>query len=250
MKRNKIYFVLSLVVVLVFFGCKENGAGNKSIKRWYYEDGSLKKTQEYIHDSIEYGTYCYYYQNGLLKDSAQITNNRFHGMRFLYFDNGSLYKRTIYFYDRIRSGCTFRKDGSLEYYRAYDYNEELKYLISFDSLENPFSCKGNLICSWILEPKYELNSSVNLEFLVVDPPGMNTKLAIEMKDLRTEENISEFIFFPDEFNRVKFQTQQNPERDILLEVFATMKDIKSERVFVDSLEIRLYRNGAAAYLKK
>src|SRR5690606_10208371 len=118
----------------LFSGCTNwnKEKSDISVHKVYYENGNLKSLQEYKNDTIEHGTYLFYYPSGVLEDSAQINNGKFHGERYLYYENGNLHKITTYKNGRYRNGITFREDGTLAYYRAYDYHKNLVFIVRYN----------------------------------------------------------------------------------------------------------------------
>ena len=104
-----IRLLVRICFLISIYGCKQQSEGSREnvdgqseaennikTKKWYYDNGKLKKVQQYKNDTIESGTYLFYYPNGQLEDSAQIIDGKLHGERFGYFENGQLSYRTFF----------------------------------------------------------------------------------------------------------------------------------------------------------
>ena len=241
---------LCIMAYVVLFGCKHVDKSPISIRQWHYENGKLMKEQEYINDSIEHGTYRYFYPSGILKDSAQITHNKFHGKRYEYHENGNIYGLSTYINNKYRNGITYRSDGTLEYYRANNYHEELMYIIQYDSFGKPEKYDGDLIYSWVQEKEYPVGKEFSVELLVSDPPNCKTEVTVSDWDLLQAHAKNEKTYNPDEFNRVNYSRQQNPENDLYILHIARIQDTLTSTTLSDTLVIKVAKDGKSSYTRK
>lgn len=240
---------LYTMILAVLFSCTQVEESDKTIRQWHYEDGTLKKEQEYINDSIEHGIYRYFYSSGVLKDSAQITHNKFHGKRFEYHENGDIHGLSTYINNKYRNGITYRSDGTLEYYRANNYHEELMFIIHYDSLGNPVKYEGNPIFSWVQEKDYPIGKEFSIELLVADPPNCKTEVSVNDWDLDKNQAISETIYKPDQFNRVNYSRKQDPNKDLYILHVALITDTIEQTTISDTLIIVVDRKGRSFFTR-
>ncbi len=111
------------------------------IKKYYYQDdGKLEKCEEYTNDGTLVTTITYKYNpNGRLSEeiiTASSENRRF-AVKYFYNEQGLLKEKIIYrmgrenmkiYFDydnkrRLSKSETFNKDGELEDYERYEYDE-------------------------------------------------------------------------------------------------------------------------------
>ena len=221
-----------------------------TVRQWHYENGALMKEQEYIHDSIEHGTYRYFYPNGILKDSAQITHNKFHGERFEYHKNGELYILTNYINGKYRNATDYRENATLDVYRAYDYHKNLRYIVHYDSLGKPSSYEGNLIFSWVQEGHYPIGKEFNVELLIANPPNCQTEVTVSDWDILERQAISQKNYAPDKFNRVNYSRTQNPDKEQYILHMANVRDTVEQTTLSDTLVIVVDKDGKSSYMRQ
>ena len=248
---NKLDLFLPAIALIYLMSCTQRTPPDKdvTVKRWYYEDGTLKKVQEYK-DSIEQGKYLYYYPSGVLQDSAYVINGRFHGKRYEYHENGNLYILTNYINNKYRNAIDYRKDGTLEYYRAYNYAKELMYIIHYDSSGKPIKYDGDIIYSWVQEESYPVGKVFSIELLVADPPHCKTEVTVSDWDIKTNRAISEAKYNPDQFNRVNYTRKQIPEKDLYILNVAYIRDSITQATITDTLVIMVYKDGKSSYTRE
>jgi hypothetical protein len=239
MSNSRFFFMFFAILI----GCENANKSNKTSRKWYYEDGALMKEQEYINDSIEHGTYRFFYPNGVLKDSAQLTFNKFHGKRFEYHENGKIHGLSSYFNNKYRNGITYRSDGTLEYYRACNYYEELKFIFYYDSLGKPIKYDGTPIYSWIQEKEYPLGKDFNIELLIASPPNCLVNVTISDWIVEKKQVLNKKTYHPDEFNRVTYRRKQFPNKDLFILHLVKIQDTFAKITFTDTLIIKVAKNG-------
>jgi len=243
----KSVFKWTIIVISAFCicGCTKSG-DDVTVQKWYYSNGNLKKVQEYLHDTIEHGTYLFYNENGILIDSAQIVNDKFHGKRYLYYDNGILRKITTYKNDVYRSGLDFDFNGNLEYYSAYNYNQDLKFLVKFDSTGSIIKYEGEPIYSWVLEEQYPVNEIFSVELLVPNIPNHETKVIINDLYETTKEKRSSKVYRPDKFNRIVYSKLRIPSEMQILNSL-TISNKNDEIIITDTLVFKISKTGHTSY---
>ena len=234
--------------LLLFFGCAHwsEEEPEYSIHKVYYANGAVKSSQAYINDTIEHGTYLYYYPSGVLADSAQIIYGKFHGTRYLYHENGNVYKKTTYKNDSYRSGLTFREDGTLAFYRAYDYHENLKFIAKYGSSGAFDDFQGNLIHSYVLEKKYPVGKEFNVELLVATPANCKTEVIVGDWDKVNNRLLASSIYSPDKFNAIVYSRKQNPKEQLQIMQIAIAEDTISQISFSDTVLIVVDQSGVTS----
>lgn len=239
-------------MVIAIFGCNDKKKSDSKLKvrKWYYEDGTLKKEMEYLNDSTPHGLYRYYFPSGVLQDSAQLIYNKIHGKRFEYHENGQIYILTTYLNNKYRNALDFRTDGTFEYYRAYNYHEELSFIIHYDSHNKPVNIDGNLIFSWVQEVAYPIGEEFSVELLVADPPNSITEVNISDWNIDRQEAENELTYTPDEFNRVIYSRKQSPEKDLYILQIVSIEDTITQTSLTDTLVIIVDKNGKSFHSRK
>lgn len=173
------YLFLLLSIFLIVGACQmsdERGdeAELKEVK-WYYENGNLKKSQQYKGDTSEYGIYKFYYPQGTLKDSGFIVDDQFQGLRYQFFRSGEVESITRYINGNYRHSRNFFPDGGLKKYKAYDYHERLRYYLNYDSSGAPTDGRGDILYSFFLKDTVKKNP-YTLQLLVASPPNLNLSI--------------------------------------------------------------------------
>jgi hypothetical protein len=249
---NRIIKITITVLLVSLFACNEVRKSDSDItmRQWYYADGTLKKEMEYINDSIPHGTYKFFYPSGVLQDSAQLTKNKFHGKRFEYHENGKIYILTSYINNRYRNAIDYRLDGTLEYYRAYNYHEKLMFIIHYNTNGVPEKYDGNLIFSWVQEKEYPLREEFCIELLVAAPPNCKSQVLISDWNSGVRQAVNKKTYTPDEFNRVKYKRRQNPEKDLCILHIATINDTITHVTKSDTLIIKILKDGKSTYSRE
>lgn len=256
----RVVFLLIIGLSTFLSGCNQPKKTEKNIKfnsfefkngiaKWYYKNGNLMKLQEYKDDSIENGTYLFYYPNGVLEDSSQLSNGKFHGRRYLYFKNGVLQKITTYINDKYRHSVTYRIDGSLEYYRAYNYNSNLMFIIQYDRFGKNIKKEGSPIYSWLIDDTIMKNKEFNIELLVANPPNCLTKVTICDWNIEHNKAISKTIYTPDQYNRVSYCRKQNPSSNICILNTVDILDTIGNWVTTYSVYITIDKKGVTSYFE-
>ena len=241
--------ILNLSMIMAFFinGCNQTGS-DLTVRKWYYEDGSLKKVQEFLGDTIEHGTYMFYNEDGILLDSSQIKHGKFHGKRFLYYDNGSLKRVITYKNDLYRNSISYDVDGNIEFYRAYNYSKDMMFLAKFDNMGSIIQHQGDPIYSWVLEESYTANEIFNIELLVPDIPNHKVEVIISDLEIPTKNAISNEIYSPDEFNRIVYTKMRTPSEMQILNLLR-VRDKVGDLVITDTLVFKISETGQVSYSK-
>lgn len=237
-------------MLALFSGCSFDEKNNITIRKWYYNDGTLMKEQEYINDSIEHGKYRYYYLSGQLKDSAQKIKGKIHGKRYAFYENGQLHAVSNYFYGKARNGIRYYKDGSLDVYKAFTYTEDLVFIVYFDSLGRYKSHDGNLIHSWIQEEKYPIGEKFSIELLVANPPNCYTELEVVDFDVVDNVVLSKNTYVPDQYNRVIYNRKQKPDKDLCFLHVVNALDSVGFVKYVDTLVIMVNKDGISTFSRE
>ena len=79
---------------------------NAQEKKEYYDNGQLKSIENYV-DTLEHGSFIYYYENGIISGEGTMKNGELEGAYSEYNKKGQLRKRD---------------DSDHEFYQ-YEYNE-------------------------------------------------------------------------------------------------------------------------------
>lgn len=216
-------------------------------KKWYYDDGNLKKVQEYINDSIENGTYLFYYPNGILQDSAQILLGMLHGDRFEYYNSGELYTLTRYCFDKFRNAIFYRRNGTIEYYRAYSYGEELCFELFYPKGKKSYELKGSPIYTAQLDDSTHFDT-FEIKLLVAQPPNSTVKVLIRECD-SLGGSISKYKNHRlNDCNEVSCLIRKNTKKDIYIENIATIKNPFLNYTLNDTVYLKINRDGEMTYL--
>ncbi len=244
--------IIVLFMFIAIFGCndKKKSDSKLKIRKWYYEDGTLKKEMEYLNDSIPHGLYRYYYPSGVLQDSAHILYNKFHGKRFEYYENSNPYIITSYFNGNERSGVNYRRDGSLNEYITANYATDIVFIIRYDSLGKMKNHEGFPIFSWVQEVAYPIGEEFSVELLVADPPNSITEVNISDWNIDRQEAENELTYTPDEFNRVIYSRKQSPEKDLYILQIVSIEDTITQTSLTDTLVIIVDKNGKSFHSRK
>ncbi len=223
--------------------CRDNETATHYFKKWYYENGNIKKIQEYSSDSIENGKYLYFYSNGILEDSAQITNGLFCNDRYEYHSNGELFIYSNYYKNKCRNSIDYRRDGNIEYYRAYGYFGDLMFIVSYDSTGLINSYEGHLIYNYFLKDTININKLFDFKMLVATPPNGITKVNVLSFD---NDSI---IYLPDRLNRIKYSIKPNKNKCIYKLNIAVFTDTVENITITDTLIIKIDTLGKTYYYR-
>ncbi|MDQ3191033.1 MAG: hypothetical protein M3Q58_05515 [Bacteroidota bacterium] len=245
---KRVLFLATVFFLFLFGSCKLKNS-ETIVKKWYYEDGSLKKIQEYKNDSIEHGKYLFYYPNGHLKDSGNYVNGKFHGERIEYYENGHPYVVTNYINGKERNGLNYRQNGSLNEYIVANYFSDIMFIIRYDSVGKMIKYEGNPICNWFIKDTIPLSQKFDIELLIANPPNCITKVIVSDWDILKNQAISKAVYIPDKFNRVNYFRNQNPEMDMYILNTVNIKDTIYNWTITDSVFITINREGITSYFK-
>jgi len=86
-----------------------------------YPNGNLRTTQEFIHDTIQDGTYVRYYEDGTAVEiEISYSNNRKHGIQTAFHRNGLMESR-VSFVNGLEEGeaCWYHSNGALNSWLLY-----------------------------------------------------------------------------------------------------------------------------------
>lgn len=256
MKKLVIYFLISFS----FFGCESSEKKKKEhlvkiddfdsydvTKKWYYPDGKLRKVQEFDKKGKPTGVYKYYYSSGALQDSAYLLNDKFHGGRFEFHENGELATFTNYWNDSYRNAIDYREDGTLDYYRCYGYRKDVLFLIQYDENGKLKRTDGHPIYQWIGEDSVKIGAKFKQELLVANPPHSKTKfIAYELDQNGNKEKLL-IETEPDDFNRIRYGVEHNPNEDKIYLNVVEIYDSTTQKSIVDKLIIRFYKSGRTSF---
>lgn len=260
LKKNKeqMEYVLKnyLIFILLFTSCNlitgnsenQNRYDIAKFNTWYYPDGTLKKVQEFSKASKQDGKYLFFYPNGVLEDSAIIIKGEFQGDRTEYFENGSVKAVTTYLNDKYRNGYDFYDNGKLQYFKSYNYDTNLMYIIEYDLLGGVIRKEGNLIYSFIIEDHYKANSELEFELLVPTPPDCFSIVEVFEKTHKKSSLKLVSTIEPDKYNRVKYSTYFDSSNAVLIEYHAKIieNNIIIDR---DTLTYLINKKGEAEFFR-
>ena len=245
----KINQLLTILYVSFFglYGCSFQEGSNSFLRKWYYENGNLKKVQEYSADSVENGTYLFYNEQGILIDSAQIKNGKFHGKRYLFRSNSSVHRIITYKNNVYRDETSYKLNGNKNKYGGYNYAKDLTFLVQFDSLGRIKDYQGDPIYSWVMEENYGVGDTVSIELLAPNIPGFKTKVIIEYFVGGAVEPESRKEASPDEFNRVVYRKKRTNPDKLRIFNFVEISDENNEVIMTDTLTLEISETGEASY---
>lgn len=236
------FFIVFISFLLILFGCNSQVKDSSFLRKWHYENGQVKRVQEYSADSVKNGLYLFYNESGYVIDSALIRDGKLHGKRFLYFDNGIIKNVTMYKNGIYRSGIDYDSLGMLEYYGGYNYSQDLMFLIEFDSLGRINSFEGNPIYSWVMEEYYAVGDTLSIELLVPNIPDYKTEVSVI--DSKTGE---EETHMPDEFNRVVYRKLRADTIARVISHYLVIRDRENKAIITDTLVFNLSSKGEMTY---
>lgn len=249
MRNNCImkFFSISILIWLTLLGCsKPEKPEIQLTKRWHNEKGVLIKEQEFINDTIKHGIYRFFFPNGQIKDSVRFIQNKMHGKRYVFYENGNLHVLANYNMGKERNGIRYKQDGRIDCYKAFTYTSELVFYLYYDSVGHLKKHDGSIIHSWVLDDNYPLGEELSIELLVANPPNYKTEVFISEFDVDKNKKYNESAYTPDEFNRIVYQVQQNPERDLIFLHKAILLNESSQTTLHDSLFILISKDGGSA----
>jgi hypothetical protein len=91
----------------------------------------------------------------------------FHGKRYQYYWSNSPFKYSKYINNSEIDAILFKenflpniKNHCLEYYYAYSYKHDLKFLFEYDENQNIIKWDGFVITGWTLKPKYDFGDTI------------------------------------------------------------------------------------------
>jgi hypothetical protein len=216
-------------------------------RKWYYEDGTLRKVQELNEKGEPTGVYKYYYPSGVLEDSAYLIKNEFHGSRYEFDKSGNLSTVSYYWRNSARNGLFYRSDNTLSYYRCYGYAEDLLFLIEYDENGKFKRTDGYPIYQWFGEDTVKIGEKFKQELLVANPPHSRTKFtAYEIDDRGNKERIL-IETEPDEFNRIRYSVEQDPNEDKRYLNVVEIYDSTTQKKIVDKMMIKFYKSGKTSF---
>lgn len=197
-KKYPIYFLLIVVASL-------NGCFNKEkrkYKKTYYASGKLENAGWYLHDTLLVDTMYWYYENGNVS-AIDIRNDSgiLNGIGKMYYENGNLMQvanyingfqeRWVYKYTKegfldTRGFCLhdkaagdifgYDKNGNINYYGFYDFNEENRNLIEWDSTEKII--KDYRYVQWV-DSTDRIIDTLQIRLLISNPPKCRTVVKLD-----------------------------------------------------------------------
>lgn len=241
------------VICLSIVSCTEQKTNDKpndgfsSNRASYYPDGTLKKFIELDKNGNENGIYKFYYPNGVLEDSAILTNGKFHGIRYEFYKNGKLKTLTNYVNDKCRDAVDYGENEKLTYYRAYDFIINTMFIITYDKTGKTKKIDGNFMYSCILEDT--IRDFQNYELLVATPP--KSKVIVKVYESFDEKipQKAKFDITPDQFNRVQYKINRFAEKDVSYINIANVYDSISRKQFSDTCIVKITKSGKTSFKK-
>lgn len=234
-------------VFSILFGCNSQENANTFLVKKYYKEGNLMSVQEYSLDSIENGLYLFYNSNGVLVDSANIKNRKFHGQHYQYQNNGTISNVTTYVNGRYRSGLDYDSLGILKYYGGYNYDKDLMFLAEFDSSGRIKNYKGNPIYSCVFEEYYDFGDTISIELLVPNIPNFTTSVNVIYYQGDAKEPIFQINLHPDRFNRITYREERTNSEDIRIANFLKIDDSENRVVITDTLTLQIDDTGKTSF---
>lgn len=244
---NQIMFKYSFLLVGFFCCCAQEQGDVTSTKRHFYSGGQLRKIQEYDTNGVENGLYLYYYDNGILEDSGRKVNGNFHGFRMMYDSLGNFSKKFLYNNGTYRNGVFYKDGGRLDDYYVYNYFGTPTGKVLYDSLGRIAEVNGNIIHTWFFKKQYPVGSTIDLEFLVMDPPNAEIDFHIGKLDDDDGEIVDLQEFNPNKFNAVRYNTLQDSTDTITLLVIAQLRSIENKKGWDDTLKLDIFPDGQTSW---
>ena len=242
------WLIISLVYILVS-ACEEYDYGvysSDEYHKYYYDNGKLKKIQQFSDKYKEDGLYMFFYPNGVLKDSGTVINDAFIGNRRMYYDTGNLKKINTYFAKKIRSGESYYNNGNRKFYQGFNYRDELMYYIEYDTLGNLVKEEDVLFYTWDFKDNYPLNRKLRFELLVPNMEGYELTVDIRKKNGKEFSTIGTLLQ-PDEYNRIMYSTYFDSKNDLILNHIANLYS-NNTLIKSDTLEFLIEKGtGKASY---
>lgn len=216
-------------------------------KKWYHDNGDLKKIQDYTLDSIRHGRFLLYHENGQLSDSGYYDNGIVSGDYFLYYKNGKRESKRKYINGQLRNAINYDTLGEVTSYASCDYFGRPFFIARYDSTENIVSYESThssmLLHSFDIEDTVSINQYFDLELLVSDPINAETEVIIRDWDYNKQDWVNREKVKPDAYNRVKVRRKHSSNSHAYLFALAKM-DNGHGLVLEDTLYMFIDRNGA------
>lgn len=189
--KKSFYFIFYLNLFLLATGCHEivtevdeagslisevsylNGQKDGLAK--YYHNGILRKEVMYKSGNID-GIQKYYHPNGMLGSMANFKDDLLNGKLYRYYESGLLESDEYWINNKVFGNMLeYYPSGNLEIYRCFDFTENLKYIIQYDTLGQKVREEGQVV-GQLLSEQYLFDSIPNNEFVefkicVCNPPG-------------------------------------------------------------------------------
>jgi antitoxin component YwqK of YwqJK toxin-antitoxin module len=262
--KNKLH-ILTLLIVCYSCNNKKNDSFNV-IK--YYKNGNVCEVISYKGDSVLHGPHTMYYENGNLKVKTDYKNGVITGNITNYYLDGNMKSIESYYKNRlngyytdyytdgiIKSRCYFLwnqqfgdsyfyyPNGKLSAYSSFDFDENARYFIKYDSIGNKIMEKGTALGQFHLEGNFDsilVNKQYESMISVNTPP--NTKTEVFNGELVNNklQNISKLSVL---FNcaQYKFTFSDTGKHTFL--TIGEIRDLQGKLLIKDSIEsIFIVRN--------
>lgn len=253
MIRINIIFCL----IFLFSSCSNREdiifSDNKITKKWYYDNGQLKKVQDFTLDSIRHGRYLFYYSNKKLADSGYYDNGFFIGDRYSYYENGKQEFTYKYTNRQLRNAIDYDTLGKITSYTSCDYFGNPFFVARYDSLENVINYESShssmLLHTLYMQDSIPKNQEFNLEYLVSNPVNAVTEVVIKNWDYDTNDWVFSKKVKPDAYNRVKLKRKHSYENDMYILALASMK-ARNDYQLEDTLLIHIDKSGLTKWVQR
>lgn len=223
---NKIILFLSFILFL--HSCISSDDRNSAEEN----NITISIKTDTLYDTLQHDIITYY-RSGMKLDSFQLINGKKYKDKFEYYkENGKIKLRATFYHDFIRDVSHFRKSGTIDLYKCFDYSEVARFQIQYDSTGLITHTKGNPITDW----SYSISEdTIYIKILIAKPP--NLKSVCEVYEFDENKNIAINLFdtevMPSEFNEIAYKLEF--EKNKVLFHYVKIRDTIRDLTIKDSL---------------
>jgi len=217
----KIYVYLVLLLLIIISGCqprekKESDSKLIIQKVDYYDNGQVKRVQEFYNDTIRYGIYKEYYDNGIIMYEVLYIDGKREGVLNKYYRSGELLNKYNYengidegrYLEYYKSGILkkdiqsihgekfgesyiYSEDGKIEYY-VYNIHDKSRYFCEYNKKGEIVYEEGNVFpCIGLNHDTIQLGQEFAAKICFINPPFYCSKLYIGDKFNKKGELVEE-----------------------------------------------------------
>lgn len=212
---------------------RHNDTINGIIKR-FYRNGTLKEERPYKMGSLEGISYGYY-QNGKIEYKISYQSNELNGLSIHYYPKGSI-EMELNFLNGKQFGDTksFYVNGNTEKYNCYDFENNNRYFIKYDSIGKIVHEEGTVLGQVFLDSDFKFdsiprNTEINLKISVAAPPGRKSTVCIK------ETGYKDSVMLPISQNIASFKKNFKKAGEFTFISIGTMYDMQNNLIKKDSI---------------